>query len=205
MTSDADLQLAVAVQYQALADVLAPLSDEDWTTPSLCEGWRVREVMAHVTMPARYDQEAFMAELRAHDFDFGKLSNDIAARDGQLPTDRLLTDLRSEQLHLWAPPEGGYLGALSHVVIHGLDVTVPLGIEDVTPDDVVLILLDQLTEEGKHQHFGVQIQGRRFEATDLDWSWGEGKPLRGIGSDLVLALAGRKIDHGRLEGSPIQR
>src|SRR5262245_35756171 len=101
MTSDADLQPVVATQYRALADVLAPLSDGQWATPSLCEGWRIREVIAHLTMPARYDQEAFMAELRAHEFDFGKLSNDIAARDGQLPTDRLVADLRSEQLHRW--------------------------------------------------------------------------------------------------------
>lgn len=203
MNSDADLQPAVAGQYQALADVLASLPEEDWATLSLCEGWRVREVIAHLTMPARYDQEAFMAELQAHDFDFGKLSNDIAARDGQLPSDQLVADLRSEQLQRWAPPEGGYLGALNHVVIHGLDVSLPLGIKDATPSQVVLLVLQHMTEGGVHQHFGVQVEGRRLEATDLDWSWGEGLPLRGTASNLILALAGRKIGDDRLEGSPL--
>jgi uncharacterized protein (TIGR03083 family) len=203
MTTDANLQPAVAAQYEALADVLAPLSDEAWSTQSLCEAWRVREVIAHLTMPARYDQEAFMAELMAHEFDFGKLSNDIAARDGQLPTDRLVADLRSEQLHHWAPPDGGYLGALNHVVIHGLDVTVPLGIDDITPNEVVRIVLDQLAEGGVHHHFGVQVEGRRLQATNLDWSWGEGVALRGTASNLVLVLAGRKIIDERLEGSPL--
>jgi uncharacterized protein (TIGR03083 family) len=203
MTSDTDLKPVIATRYLALADVLAPLSDADWATPSLCEGWRVREVIAHLTMPARYDQEAFMAELRAREFDFAKLSNDIAARDGQLPVDRLVADLRSEQLHRWAPPEGGYLGALSHVVIHGLDVTVPLGIKDSTPNEGNLTVLKQLTEGGVHQHFGVRVEGRRLEASDLDWSWGDGQALRGTADDLILVLTGRRIDNNRLEGSPL--
>ena len=197
MTSDADLQPKVSAQYQALALRMAPLSDADWATPSLCEGWRIREVVAHLTMPARYDQEAFMTELRSHDFDFGRLSNNIAARDGQLPIERLVADLRSEQLHHWAPPEGGYVGALNHVVIHGLDVTVPLGAESVTPRDVALIVLNQMTEGGGHQHFGVQIEGKRLEATDVDWAWGEGPVVRGTVSQLILVLSGRSSEPDR--------
>lgn len=65
MSDDSHLQPAVAAEYLALADILASASDIEWDTPSLCEGWRVREVIAHLTMPARYDEEAFMAELRA--------------------------------------------------------------------------------------------------------------------------------------------
>ena len=57
-----------------------------WDAPSLCEKWRTREVVAHVTMPARYDGPAFMAELEAAGGDFTRLSDAIAARDGALPT-----------------------------------------------------------------------------------------------------------------------
>src|SRR6266513_4235604 len=129
MTDDANLQPTAAAEYLALADTLDAATDANWDTPSLCDRWRVREVIAHLTMPARYDQEAFMAELRARNFDFGRLSNEIAARDAQLPTDELVTNLRSDVLLHWAPPEGGYHGALNHVVIHGLDATAPLGLQ----------------------------------------------------------------------------
>jgi hypothetical protein len=37
-------------------------------------------VVAHLTMPARYSEGAFIAELRDCDFDFTRLSNQIATR-----------------------------------------------------------------------------------------------------------------------------
>src|SRR6478736_4538034 len=80
MTNDADLQPAVAAEFQALAGLLDSATEAQWDTPSLCAGWRVREVIAHMTMAARYSEEEFMAELRRCDFDFGRLSNEIAAR-----------------------------------------------------------------------------------------------------------------------------
>jgi uncharacterized protein (TIGR03083 family) len=201
--SDADLQPYIAAEYLALGDALSPIAEADWDTPSLCEGWRVREVIAHVTMPARYDQESFMAELRERSFDFGRLSNEIAARDGQLPTETLLANLRDNTLHHWAPPDGGYHGALNHAVIHGLDATVPLGLSRRPPNEVMRIVLDDLTRGGIHEHFGTSTTGRRLEATDLDWSYGSGATLSGTSADLALVLCGRRISTGRFDGESL--
>lgn len=202
MTDDTSLQPTVAAEYVALADLLASATEADWNTPSLCQGWRVREVIAHLTMPARYDEEAFMAELRARDFDFSRLSNEIAARDAQLAFEDLVANLRADTLLNWAPPGGGYHGALNHVVIHGLDATVPLGVERRSPSETIRIVLDDLSEGG-HEHFGTVIAGRRLEATDLDWSYGSGRLLRGSAGDLALVLCGRAISPERLEGGPL--
>ncbi|HEY6428198.1 MAG TPA: maleylpyruvate isomerase family mycothiol-dependent enzyme [Acidimicrobiales bacterium] len=203
MTGDEHLQPMVAAEYLALADVLASASDADWSTPSLCEGWRVREVIAHLTMPARYDEEAFLAELRARNFDFPRLSNEIAARDAQLPAEQLVANLRSNTLHSWAPPGGGYHGALNHVVIHGLDVTVPLGLQRLPADEPMRVVLGDLTKGELHSQFGTSIDGRTLEATDLDWSHGSGPPLRASAGDLALLLCGRTIGPGRFEGEPL--
>src|SRR3989442_613253 len=82
MRGDTDeLHPLVAAEYRALADLLDGLVLERWDTPSLCEGWRVREVVAHLTMPARYSEGAFMAKLRDCEFDFTRLSNGLASRD----------------------------------------------------------------------------------------------------------------------------
>src|SRR6202162_4119568 len=123
-----DLAAAIADEYLALADLLEAADPVVWDAPSLCEGWRTREVVAHMTMPARYSGPEFMAELEAARGDFTRLSDTIAARDGALPAATLLSGLRSDVLHAWQPPGGGMEGALTHCVIHGLDITeaVPL-------------------------------------------------------------------------------
>ncbi len=202
MTDDAALQPIVASEYLALADVMAAAGEADWNAPSLCEGWRVREVIAHMTMAARYDQAAFMAELQARDGDFGRLSNDIAAQDAQLPTAELVANLRADTLLHWAP-RGSYHDALNHVVIHGLDAMVPLGYRRYPPAETLQIVLDDLTAGGIHEHFGMSIVGRRLETTDLDWSYGSGSVLRGKAGDLALALCGRAVPPGRLEGDSL--
>jgi len=203
MTDDTDLQPVVAAEFLALADLLGSATQAQWNTPSLCAGWRVREVIAHMTMAARYPEDKFMAELRRCEFDFGRLSNEIASRDAGLPTSELLANLRSEVMQHWTPPGGGYHGALNHVVIHGLDVTVPLGVPRRSPDDTIRIVLDDLTTGGVHQHFGTSIEGRSLQATDLDWSYGSGPALHGKAEDLALLLCSRTVPAGRIEGEPL--
>jgi uncharacterized protein (TIGR03083 family) len=205
MTNDSHLQPAVAAEFASLAGLLAAASDAQWDTPSMCEGWRVREVVAHMTMAARYSEDEFMAELRRCEFDFTRLSNEVATRDAGLPTDELVASLRSEVMRRWTPPGGGYHGALNHVVIHGLDVTVPLGVSRRTPDETIRVVLDDLAAGGGHDHFGIAIDGRRLEASDLGWSYGSGPVLRGTAADLALALCGRAVPAGRLGGKPLPR
>src|SRR5260370_32067774 len=204
VTDDSSLQPAVAAEFLNLADLLAAASDAKWDTQSLCESWRVREVMAHVTMAARYSEAEFMAELRQCDFDFARLSNEVASRDAKLPENELVANLRSDVMHHWTPPGGGYHGALNHVVIHGLDVTVPLGVPRRSPDETIRVVLDDLTEGSGHARFGADIQGRHLQASDIDWSYGSGSALRGAAADLALAICGRAVPGGRLEGEPLR-
>jgi uncharacterized protein (TIGR03083 family) len=205
MTADGDeaeVGAAVEAEYLALAALLEQLDDERWETPSLCTGWRIREVVAHMIMPARYSEEEFNAELRACSFDFGVLSDKIAARDAALPASELVAGLRSPVLHGWRP-RGSVYDALNHAVIHGLDITVPLGADGRVPPGTITTVLDGLAGDGVAEFFGVSIEGRTLRATDVDWSYGAGPELRGTGEDLALALTGRTLPPGRLEGSPL--
>ncbi len=186
-----DLPDQVAAAFDALADALAPLDEKAWETPSLCAGWRIREVVAHTTMPVRYDGPAYLAELERAGGDFTVLSDTIAARDGGLPTQTLVAQLREPAMQAWTPPGGGQLGALTHVTVHGLDATVPLGLDRPFSEETMRTLLDSLVAGG-HQHFGVALPDR-MEATDLDWSHGTGEPLRGSAAELAVRLAGRRL------------
>jgi len=200
--TDADLRSAVAAEYLGLADLLAA-SPGLWEAPSLCEGWRAREVVAHVTMPVRYDGPAFMAELERCGFDFTRLSNEVAARDAALPAAELLDQLRDGRLHQWEPPDGGVHGALNHAVIHSLDITVPAGARRLSSDETITAVLDALAGEGKVAYFGIDTTGRRLVAEDVDWSFGDGEELRGEAGALAAALCGRRAPS--LTGSPLRR
>src|SRR5260221_6418470 len=170
VTDDTHLQPVVAADFVSLAARLAAASDTQWDTQSLCERWRVREVVAHMTMAGRYCEEEFMAELRRCDFDFTRLSNEVASRDASLPDDELVSNLRSDVMQRWTPPGGGYHGALNHVVIHGLDVTVPLGVPRRSPDETIRVVLDDLTQGGGHAPFGVAVLGASVQASAVAWS-----------------------------------
>jgi uncharacterized protein (TIGR03083 family) len=199
-TNDSDLQAAVTAEFLTLADLLDDLPDPRWDTPSLCAGWRVREVVAHMTMPARYSTEEFVAELQACGGDFARLSNLVAARDAALPVDTLVSNLRDDVMHQWVPPGGGETGALNHVVIHGLDITVPLGVDEPPREKALRAVLDDLTWGGTHAHFGFDLDGLRLQATDMDWAFGSGTPISGAAEDLALLICGRRLPAGRISG-----
>lgn len=191
-----DLQSWVAPTYDRLADLLAAAAVETWDIPSLCEKWLVRHVIAHVTMPARLTPEQFGAEMAAAGGDFTVLSDTVAARDASLPVADLLDQLRSAKLHAWQPPGGGAAGALSHAVIHSLDVTIVLDRPSVAPKEAVVAILDQLTA-ANGAWFGVDLTDVRLKATDTDWSWGSGQLIRADSGPLVSLLSGRALPDGR--------
>jgi len=186
-----DVQALVGPQLAALADALEAQPPEAGDRPSLCDAWSVRAVLAHMTMADRYDGPAFQRQLEAAGHDFRTVSDTIALRDAKLPMDELLAGLRSETMARWAPPGGGAAGALSHAVIHGLDITTALGLPRTASDEATRAVLDTLPSAGVHRHFGTDVDGRRLRATDLDWSFGDGEEVSAEAGELVLALAGR--------------
>jgi uncharacterized protein (TIGR03083 family) len=186
-----DLQPLVASECRSLYDALSALADSEWNRDSLCEGWSIRHVIAHLTMPARYTPEQYGAELAAAGYDFSTVSNRVAARDASLPREQLLADLASDALAQWSTPDGGVIGSLAHVVIHGLDATVPTGLGWVVSEEAARAVLDNLASQGVHRHFGTSIDGRRLEADDIAWTYGTGETVAAPAHLLILALAGR--------------
>jgi uncharacterized protein (TIGR03083 family) len=204
-TDSAEAAAAIAGEYLALADILDGAGPAVWDAPSLCEGWRTREVIAHMTIPARYDGPAFMSELEAAGGDFTRLSNAVAARDADLPEAALVENLRSQTLHTWEPPGGGLSGALTHCVIHGLDITEAVPLARLVPAERVAAVLGALEDAGGADLFGVNLSGAQLRADDLDWSYGSGEVVTGPAQVLALVLCGRRVPQGRLGGAAAHR
>jgi uncharacterized protein (TIGR03083 family) len=174
-----------------LAALLADLTPEQWGAESLCSGWRVREVVAHMTMPFRTSLPGFLAGMVRARFDFNRFADRDARAATQRMTDSdLLELLRANIDHPWEPPGGGKVGALSHDVIHGLDFTVPLGLPVPPPERVAIVLGSAKPKQ--FTYFGVDLGGTRLVATDADVSIGDGKSHRMPVVDLLLVATGRR-------------
>jgi uncharacterized protein (TIGR03083 family) len=196
----------IAAQRGELAAVLSELPASRWDEPTLCAGWRVREVVAHVTMPFRYSGRRFMLELAKSRGRFNEMADRLARRDAaELSPGELADAVKSNINHPWKPPGGGFEGALAHDVIHGMDITVPLGIVQPIPEDRLRLVLPKSTTEKSVRFFGVDLDGIEVRACDLDWSLGSGTPLTGTAQDLLLVICGRKLPAGRLHGTPARR
>jgi uncharacterized protein (TIGR03083 family) len=203
--ADPDPDPDVKGELLDLADLLEESPSSVWDAPSLCQGWRTREVVAHMTMPARYSPDEFMNELSAAGGDFTKLSDTIAARDGALPVSELLAGMRSHTLHSWEPPGGGVEGALTHCVVHGLDVSEAVGCDRTVPAERIRRVLDIVAGPDGPNLFGTDLTGIELRADDLEWSVGSGEVLAAPAQVLALVVCGRRVPPGRLRGSPAAR
>ena len=200
-----DVRAAIAAERREQAALLAALTPEQWDAPTLCAGWRVREVVAHTTAPFRTSLPRLVLDLVRARGDFNRLSDRNARRDAaQLTPAQLVAALRDNAGHPWTPPGSGPEAALSHDVIHGLDVTVALGLDRRVPTERVALVLSGLRPRNL-AFFGVDLDGVQLQATDIGWSYGSGTPLRGLAQDLLLVVCGRRLPSGRLSGEAAER
>jgi uncharacterized protein (TIGR03083 family) len=199
------IQDMIAAERRELAAVLGGLTPAEWGSATLCAGWRVPEVVAHMTMPFRFTTGRFVRELVKSAGRFNRMADRVARQEAaELSRDALVTSLRDNADHPWQPPGGGPVGALSHDVIHGLDITTALGLDRRVPSERLEVVLGGVRPK-QAKYFGTDLAGVCLRADDLDWSYGTGTPLTGLAQDLLLVLCNRRLPAGRLRGEPSTR
>ena len=179
----------VAAELSELTDLLAILPAAAWDAPSLCPGWRVREVVAHLTLPMHASAPVVVLGLLRARGRWDVLADRRARLDARRTPEELLAALRAPRMQAWTPPGGGPTGALIHAVIHGLDITEALGLDRRPPTARTRIVLDGLIEPRSLSHFGVSLEGLQLRAEDLEWSYGAGRVVSAPAVDLALILS----------------
>ncbi|MGP3989532.1 maleylpyruvate isomerase family mycothiol-dependent enzyme [Streptomyces sp. 3N207] len=200
-----DIKQAIAAERTELAELLDGLAEADWEAPSLCAGWRVREVAAHMSAGFRTSRSQMLRELLRARGNLHRMTDHCARRDAAaMSTARIAAALRDNAHHPWKPPVGGLPAALGHDVVHGLDITVALGHGRRVPQQRIRVLLDTVTPRSL-KFFGADLEGVALRAEDLDWSYGTGTPVSGAAQDLLLVTFGRRVPAGRLRGEAADR
>ena len=184
----------VVEQRLALAEMLAGLSEADWEQPSLCSGWRVRDVAAHVTLipipPSTGSLLVDFAKARGNYARFNTVASRRRAARG--PT-QLLQDLRTTAESRSVPWLVNPANVMWDILVHAQDIAIPLGIHFATPPGAGAAAATRIWELRWPFSFGAKRRLGSFTltATDVDWTIGTGPELAGPISAILLLLTGR--------------
>jgi uncharacterized protein (TIGR03083 family) len=196
---NADVWTVIHSERKALADDLAGLSDAGWATPSLCTGWTVRDVLAHMTATAKMTPPQFVLKMLTSGFSFTKMqARDIAVEKGSSAAETLGRFTAAVQFSSHPPgPNDSWLG---ETLVHAEDIRRPLGIAHAYPKEAAVQVANFY--KGSNLLIGAKnrIAGLRLRATDIQWQHGAGPEVAGPIMDLVLAMTGRGAGLGALSG-----
>lgn len=184
----------VTQQRLALADLLAGLSEADWEQPSLCAGWRVRDVAAHVTLipipPRPSSLLVDFGKARGH---YARLNTVASRRRASRTPTQLVADLRSSAESRAIPWPVNPNNVMWDILVHAQDIAIPLGIEVSTPPVAGAAAATRIWELRWPFSFGARrrLASVTLRATDADWTIGAGPEIVGPISAILLLLTGR--------------
>jgi uncharacterized protein (TIGR03083 family) len=198
------------LRYDELASISAfchTLDAEQWDHPSLCAGWRVRDVIGHMSAGYTTGMPSMLVKLGRHGFNVPKTSKaeSIAFASSRRPEELLAVfdsifkqHVRKGITHFIKPTES----PLDHVVHHE-DIRRPLGQPRVVPEDRLLAALEVAPTLSSFVGSKARSADLRLVATDVDWKHGDGPEVRGAGEALLLALTGRAVTLDELDGEGV--
>ncbi|MFD9735177.1 maleylpyruvate isomerase family mycothiol-dependent enzyme [Umezawaea sp. NPDC059074] len=197
-----DLWALVHAERAALADDLADLPAERWSTPSLCTGLTVREVLAHITASANLNAVRWLAGVIRCRFDFDKMvAMRLAEHLGDSPADTL--DRFRRIVTSTTKPPVPVLALLGETIVHGEDVRRPLGVHRTYPVATITRLAEYYASTDQVVRAKGRVDGLRLVATDGPFTTGDGPLVTGQTVALIMAMTGRSAFCDDLEGDGV--
>lgn len=184
-----------------LAALLETLSQDEWNQPSLCAGWRVRDVAAHVALtPQPPSVLGMLAEGVRAGGRFHKLNHDVAVRHAARPGVDVVAELREHAASRRLPAVTSYRNILFDVLVHSQDIALPLGRQHPMPIDAARAGAQRVWTMGWPFWARHRLRHYCLTATDITWSVGRGADVDGPIEALLLLITGRAASLLRLSG-----
>lgn len=200
---DQDQSWHIIDRHRAMiADLLESLSPEQWETPSLCAGWRVRDVGAHLSLAATATTGEVVRAALAARGNPDRMIRDVSIARGRRPMGEIVSDLRGIIGSRRLAPTTFWRDPLLDIVVHAHDITRPLGIEIETPAEAA----HEAAEWAWRRRFPFfparRLRGFRLVADDVEWARGSGEEIRGPVTSLLLLSTGRTAGLDDLDLQP---
>ena len=183
----------ITAQRLRLLGGLEALDEAQWDTPSLCAGWRVRDVVGHLVSILDLPLHRFLLGVaKARNFD--RFADRVAREYGDRDPAALTARYRELSPKRFSPPVVGPIAPLVDVFVHTRDIERPLGLPSSLDPAGLRTVLDFVCG-GKARGFipVKRTAGLRFVATDLDWTVGAGLLVQGPADVLMLAVNDRSV------------
>ena len=194
----------IADERRSLADLFSELTGEQQSAESLCSGWSVHDVAAHLIVPLEVGIPRFALTMLACRGSFDRANMRLARKQARRPFNEITEVLRSKAESRFTPPGAGPEMPLTDLLVHGLDISWPLRLTREVPGERLEKALTFLTATAAR---GLVPEGRlrdlRFEADDIDWAHGSGPAVRGSADALLLAITGRTAALASLSGEGV--
>lgn len=199
-----EVQHRTTANRQVLAALFARLDDDQLDAPSLCAGWRCRDVLGHLVMSVELGLPRFLREVLRDRGRAGATSDRLARACAERPVRDLVETLHRRSGDALTSPGVGPGGPLADSCIHLRDVALPLGVATTPPVQDWVRVLDFLTTP-RARAAGFLPRGRLdgldLRATDHPWRSGSGTPVIGTSEALALSLTGRTALLDELTGA----
>ena len=187
-------------ERQALLQDLEMLEPQQWQMPSLCPGWDVHDVLAHVVDSAKTTRLGFVRRMVAAGFDFDRDNAAGVARERAENPQGTLAEFRTVLTRTTSPP-APLATRLVEAFVHGEDIRRPVGINrDYPTAHVATALSYQVKTTAKVGGGKERAEGWRLVASDTAFERGTGHEVRGRAIVLLLAVSGRPVDENELTG-----
>jgi len=194
-----DMWNQIALLREELAAQLAQLAPADWDTPSLCAGWRARDVVAHLTLPARFSPLGGLGGLIRSGFSLDMYIQQDAIRRGSAPVAEVLAAYRAAIPYQSVPPKRRPANVLADLAIHMQDIRRAIGLP-WSFDPEVLTTVASTVHADAGLGVPTRMAGLHLRSTDTTWDAGDGAEVTGPLEALVLAMAGRPAVASELDG-----
>jgi uncharacterized protein (TIGR03083 family) len=200
----ADLMPMVHAERRSLAGFLDTLPEDQWAAASWCDKWNVQQVVGHVVAAGNVTVPHFFAGLIRSGFSFDRfVEGDLEKYAAGSPADTLARFQEIIESDRTPPaPDSKYI-ALGEVMVHGEDIRRALGDPGDHPAEHLVTLAEFYKGTGPPLRGKKRLAGLRLEATDVDWSTGEGQLVRGPCMALILAMVGRTAALAECEGDGV--
>jgi uncharacterized protein (TIGR03083 family) len=202
MSDDAQTWAMIHAERKALAGTIEGLTPEQWSSPSLCAGWTIGFLAAHVLAGAEQTPGQFVLGMAATGFRFSALMERDARRRAQLSPQQIAGRLRDRTTTTNRPP-APVLAMLGEVVTHGEDIRRPSGLPGTVAGEAADACLQMYTTASFPVGGRKRIRGLRLAATDTGWSYGAGLEVSGPAMSLLLAMTGRAAGLDGLSGDGV--